>query len=377
MAKVHHYTWLPSHERELLLKAALRSDQAGRAAWQEWNGAVDLDQLDPGSQRLLPLLYRNLRTQGIDHPWVAEFRKRYLDTWARNRILFGKISPVLQAFREKDLETLTLKGAALTVRYYRDYGLRPMDDFDFLVPLPRVQEAIGLVRTMGWMPNLRSPDQLLGASIPIVHGLHFRNAEGCGLDLHWHVLHECLSPEADQDFWRGAEPLTVGTVPSLGLNPTDELFNTCIHGFHWNAMPPIRWVADAVMILRTDPAIDWDRMLSQTKRHRMILPLQDALRYLIDHFDAPVPSEFLHQLTHLTVSTEEIREYKARKKHPYTLVFYQWIYYPRISRDTGRPSGLFGFIKYLQDFWGLKHIWQVPIAFGWRALLKILGRPVP
>ena len=173
MAKVHHYTWLPSHERELLLKAALRSDQAGRAAWQEWNGAVDLDQLDPGSQRLLPLLYRNLRTQGIDHPWVAEFRKRYLDTWARNRILFGKISPVLQAFREKDLETLTLKGAALTVRYYRDYGLRPMDDFDFLVPLPRVQEAIGLVRTMGWMPNLRSPDQLLGASIPIVHGLHF------------------------------------------------------------------------------------------------------------------------------------------------------------------------------------------------------------
>src|ERR1700690_1211616 len=212
MPKVHHYSWLPSHNQELLLKAALRSDQAGREAWQAWNSIVDLNHLDPGSQRLLPLLYRNLKTQEIDHPWVSEFRKRYLDTWAKNRILFGKISPLLQSFRDKDIETLVLKGAALTICYYKDYGLRPMDDFDFSVPFQRVHEAIELVRKMDWMPDLKSPDQLLAASIPILHGVHFKNPEGYGLDLHWHVLHECLSPEADQNFWEGAAPLVVGTI---------------------------------------------------------------------------------------------------------------------------------------------------------------------
>lgn len=377
MPKVHHHSWLPSRTQELLLQAALRSNPAGLEAWRQWNSIVDLNHLDPGSQRLLPLLYHNLKTQEIDHPWVSELRKRYLDTWAKNQILFRKISPLLQSFRDKEIDTLILKGAALTIRYYKDFGLRPMDDFDFLVPLQRVPEAVELVRTLGWMPDPRSPGRLVAASIPILHGQPFKNPAGYALDLHWHVLHECLSPEADQIFWKGAEPLVVGSVPSFGLNPTDELLNICIHGFQWNAMPPIRWVADAMIILKTEANLDWDRMLSITKKHRLTLPLQDTLQYLIDHFDAPISSVFLHQLKSLSISNQETREYNARRKHPFTLIFYQWIYYPRISRDTGRSSGLLGFVKYLQDFWGLKYIWQVPIAFSWKALMRILGRPVP
>ncbi len=377
IAITHYYNWLPTHNQELLLKAALLSGQAMREAWQEWSTTVDLHDLDYGSQRLLPLLYRNLKTQGINHPWIRQFKNRYLDIWARNQVLFGKISPLLQSFRERRIATLILKGASLTIGYYKDFGLRPMDDFDFLVPTSRALEALELLQEMGWIPKLRFPDRRLKTStVSILHAMNFQNSENCGIDLHWHLLPDCLKPDADWDFWEGANPVKIGDIRTLSLNQTDELFHTCIHGFRWNPMPPIRWVADAMKILNSGMAVDWNRMISLAQKCHLILPLQDTLQYLVDRFDAPIQSDLFSKLEYLPVSTEEIREYKAQKNRPYALVPYLWAYYPRISRDTGRPLGLFGFIKYLQDLWGLKYIWQVPISFGWRVLRKLLRIPI-
>ena len=59
---VKGFFW-PTHEQELLLKAVLLQGEGSIAAWKSWADAIDFDQLDAGSQRLLPLLYRNLVNQ--------------------------------------------------------------------------------------------------------------------------------------------------------------------------------------------------------------------------------------------------------------------------------------------------------------------------
>jgi Uncharacterised nucleotidyltransferase len=371
-----YFNWHPSHEQELLLQAALMPGGRARQAWEEWYRAGALDRLDAGSQRLLPLLYLHLRAARIDHPWVGQFRKQYLDTWAKNQILFVNISPVLRSLREAGIDTLLLKGASLTLLYYKDYGLRPMSDFDFLVPAERALEAIDLVRRMNWVPQLKSPDRSLSAYVSILHALHFENAAKSPLDLHWHVLTECVGSDADRDFWDGAAPVQLNGVPSFCLNAVDELFLTCIHGARWNFMPPIRWVADAILILNSGKELDWDRMRKQAEKRRLALPLREALHYLRDQFEAPIPADFLTDLDRVPVSNEEWKEYQARKKRPYALVPYLWAFYPRISRDTGRPPGLLGFIKYLQDFWELEHIWQVPISLGRRIVRTLLRLPL-
>lgn len=45
---------------------------------------------------------------------------------------------------------MVLKGGSSAIRYYRDLGLRPMNDFDFLVPTGQAREAFDLLCRQGW-----------------------------------------------------------------------------------------------------------------------------------------------------------------------------------------------------------------------------------
>lgn len=54
----------PTREQGLLLQATVWQGQKAIEAWEKWECSVDMDKLDPGSHRLLPQLYRNLRALG-------------------------------------------------------------------------------------------------------------------------------------------------------------------------------------------------------------------------------------------------------------------------------------------------------------------------
>lgn len=64
-----------------------------------------------GSYRLLPLLFHNLHTQGIEDPFLKRFKGVYRNTWYKNQILFHAVTPLLNCFHDADIKTLILKGA--------------------------------------------------------------------------------------------------------------------------------------------------------------------------------------------------------------------------------------------------------------------------
>ena len=370
-----YYDWRPSYDQELLLKAALLKGLPAKQSWEELSKDFDISILDYGSQRLLPLLSHNLKTNQINNPFSSQLRKLYVDTWAKNQILFGRISPLLESLHEVGISTLVLKGASLIVSYYKNFGLRPMSDFDFLVPTDQAYEAISLLRQQGWNPQLKSPDRSLVSYLSVNYAIHFSNPAKCDLDLHWHVFGACLAADADLDFWEDAVPIEINGIHTLALNPTDTLFHTCIHGVRWNKMAPIRWVADAVIILNSAEKIDWDRLFAQAKKRHLTLPLKDALTYLKDHLDVEIQPEFLENLNRIPVSNLEIREHRTRTKRPgwSSYIPFLWANYPRIALDTGRSSNLLGFIEYLQAFWELDYIWQVPFYAALRSLNRLFG----
>ena len=123
-------------------------------AWNEWRARVGLASIDTGSQRLLPLLWDNLRRQGVDldDPDIRPLLRSYRLTLTINRLLFQEISRQLRALHGAGFPTMLLKGAALTVHYYKDYGLRPMGDFDVLIPTARTEDVLRFLQTNGWDP---------------------------------------------------------------------------------------------------------------------------------------------------------------------------------------------------------------------------------
>jgi hypothetical protein len=373
------HDWRPTTEQELLLKAALLRGPDAAAALRAWKGAVRTGNLDGGSRRLLPLLYRNIRDLQVPFEAADQLKRAYFETWANNQVLLAKLPALLKSFEAAGIRTLVLKGASLITRFYGDRGLRPMKDIDVLVPTNRGTDAVAVLAGTGWGAE-RKPDATFSRFVSVNHGVRLWNAAGLELDLHWHVLNECLGETADAEFWAAAVPMQINGAQTLALCPTDELFHTCVHGVRWNPIAPVRWVADAHAILRSGATIDWQRVVSQAGQRRLILTVRAALAYLQETFHADVPSAVMDNLNGLTVSREEAREWRSRTNRPgWTLSTppFLWAHYPRVARDTGRSATLFGFLVYLQAVWDVDHLWQVPLFAISRSLQRLFRRTSP
>ncbi len=298
---------LPTPRQELLLRAALLSAEPAQRAWQEWREQIDWAQpIETGSYRLLPLVYHNLRALKLNDPQMTLLKGIYRREWYQNQMLFHTLAEVLQLLHAAGIKTLILKGAPLSLLYYQDFGLRPMADFDVLVPTRARRAAFNALRQAEWSPQQHPPEKLTDAVLDIRHAWGFQNARKQQLDLHWHVLIECRTPDADDDFWTGAVPVQAQKVRTHALNPTDQLLHVCVHGAAWSFVPSLRWIPDALMILRVAAEqIEWLRLTQQAQKRRLTLALGHALAYLRDAFDAPVPVFVLNELAQTRVSDAE------------------------------------------------------------------------
>ena len=133
----------PTPNQELLLRAALLDDAQAIPAWEQWQQTVDFTEIDHRSQKLLPLVYHNLTRLDVSGPLIERSKGYYRLTWYKNHLQFHHMAVVLHDLHQAGIPTLLLKGAAMAVYYYRDPGLRPMEDFDLLVPWHQRTELSG------------------------------------------------------------------------------------------------------------------------------------------------------------------------------------------------------------------------------------------
>ena len=86
----------PSENQELLLRAGLLRGAEATDAWQRWQIANDINKIDQGSFRLLPLVYRNLSANSVNYPLTGRLKGIYRFTLYRNLNLWRHVSPALR-----------------------------------------------------------------------------------------------------------------------------------------------------------------------------------------------------------------------------------------------------------------------------------------
>jgi hypothetical protein len=280
------FNW-PNYHHERLLRAAFGAEEQAVAAFRLWKRDIDIDQLDGGSQAILPLAHHNLTRIGLDDPLLPFCKGFYRRTWYLNQLNFHHMTGILRALHQVGIRRLLLlKGASMAVAYYRDHGLRAMGDFDFQVPLDQSQAVPAMLVDWGWRP--KSP-------LPRRHGWDFTDADGRKLDLHWYALYACSTPGIDDDFWAAARPAKLEDVPVEVLAPTDQLLHVIAHGVRFQGGTPLRWIADALTILNlavaeNDP-IDWPRFVAAAHRRELADMAFDGLSYLAARFEAAIPAD--------------------------------------------------------------------------------------
>jgi Uncharacterised nucleotidyltransferase len=365
--------WEPSEAELTLLRAALWPGEEGLGAWQRWRRAGgELEVSAPGSYRLLPLVYSNLgRLLDEADPDRVALRDVYRHAWARNQTGLRVGREALAALAGAGVQTLVLKGAALVSSAYPDIGSRPMGDVDVAVPAETVGTAVAALRGAGFEPCADEPERVL----EVRHSLGFAAGEGQEIDLHRCIL---WRPGLEREFWAAAVPLEVAGAETLGLCPADQVLHVCVHGAAWNPVPPIRWAADAHrVIVAAGERLDWDRLVANAERGRLLPPLRGALTYLREELRAPVPEEALTALAAKPVSRAEARAHAVLAQPPsvrrsLAMPWWFWDRYRAQSELEGRRPTPLGLLRYMQRFWDLRSAREV-LAHSFARLTRERG----
>jgi hypothetical protein len=342
--------WRPTPAEEDLLEAAIGPEAKALAAWQSWRarlGGLGPRSVDDGSARILPLLKPRVALLPPDDRMVPLIVGYYRRSLYHGHLLRARAATLLDLLARAGIATMVSKGGVLGAAYYGDIGLRPMNDFDVLVPRERALDAIRVLLGAGWASTQPMAEMLPDA----YHSACFQSPDRLDFDLHWHLLPEACFVGADAPAWQAAETYTVDDVTTHAPCATDLLVIVCAHAAHWSPVSPARWVADALVILRrAADRIDWPRIAMLAQRWHVVPHMSDTLSYLAQRWGADIPRQLLCELQHASTGHIDRRAYALLGCMPGSLAYLSrpWVRYRLRTRDRSGLAALPGFAGYLK-----------------------------
>ncbi len=244
-------------------------------------------------QGVSTLVWRALTTRrpdGAPPDVLAALRLRSHTIAANNLLLILDLTQILFLFAANGIDVLPWKGPALAAEVYGDPGLREFRDLDLLVAEADVVAARKLLESIGYKRAYdasQSQDRLLhryGHEEQLVR-------DGQLVELHWAIAKRVHAVPFDfKSLWARRRMVKVGpySVPTLG--PEDLFLTLCVHGTS-HAWQRLIWVCDIAELLRRRPDMDWDLLLSETRRLNCGRMLRVALALADGLLDAPLPLE--------------------------------------------------------------------------------------
>lgn len=343
-----------------------------REALTRWRGAIDSERLDGASRSLLPLAWWNLERHAVSDGDLGLFRHAFVESWVRTQQLLETLGVVLAAFQAAGVPVLVFKGAALTLGAYPKPGLRPMTDLDLLVPPAAEADGIRVLERLGARRTSADPERRRA----MLHGTELlleRGGMPVAVDLHRSALWECRRPGDDEALWAASVPLPGTAADARMPCAADHLLVVCIHGLRWSPGRPIRWIADAMLLIeKLRGPEDWARLVAEARRRRLAWTLRVALRFLVRVFDAAVPSDALAALGAGRNAVRDRLELAFRSRPPSLArgLFLHWCDHARMSAIRSPFGRLATFPGYLREMWAVETLRDVPA----QALRKALSR---
>jgi len=260
---------------------------------------------------LSPLLYGIMREQEMEPPAVEKsLRSVYIRNAARSTLLFATLSEILEGFAQQGVDVILLKGAALAESVYDNPALRPMMDLDLLIKRQHLSAAVQTLEARGFSATLVEPRP--GATLAFDSQIRFHRADLAQtlVELHWGILDAPFYQETLDDawFWESARP--AGKGGALVFGPEAQVIHLSAHMLLHHGGPVWLGLHDlAEICYRYDDEMDWDLLLLQARKMKLVLPLQHVLPQVKAHWAAPIPDDVLEKLPRLKIAPEEQRAF--------------------------------------------------------------------
>lgn len=277
-----------------MLDALLGEGAVSDEALRDWAGAVDLDNLDGASNRLIPALYARAGLQPALRSLSGRMKGVYRYCFSRNNRLLNAIQPVCRALASAEIDFILFKGMSNVLQYYNSAALRSFGDCDILVRWRDKDRAEGVLAACGFRYRYdaqKKPEDR--------HSHDFVDATGNGLDLHWYSLFESCDEGADDGFWSRSRLIEWKGLRLRVLAPEDEFLVAGIGGIRQigglrEIHAHLDWLYDAWLILKATPDFDWGLLREELCRRKLQSSFVSAIvlmRRFIPHFPSAVVEE--------------------------------------------------------------------------------------
>jgi hypothetical protein len=345
----------------VLLRALTHADETvARAAWMSMRATWNYDSPTSDQYRLFPLLAERVARLDPAHPQLAMLQGIRRQSTIRTLTMLAQLEVVLGELEADGFDAVVLKGPALALSVYDHVGQRPTGDLDILVDPDRFDAAAHCLEARGWTRE--------SLDVPGNHAVAFKRGE-VSLDLHRQHWRELRVAGAPLSGWRNLEvvdarrTLPTGRRPKI-LGTTDALIHTISHGTE-NRLPiNIRWVADAVRLIRTGP-VNWSRLIERSRAYEIAPLMHEALRFLVEVSGVEVPDTVLRELA--AEHTSRFAELRLWAFHEFPRTDGRLGGLPltvsRLLKITRGETAVGVFRRSPQYFcqvWDVDHVWQLP-----------------
>ncbi len=294
MKEPRQFPWSP--ESELLVWCArthvteeLRTDISSRVQEpMDWGLMLDL----AAYHGVFPLLYRNLSTicpSLVPGDTLTKLRQKTQACALLNRSLAQELRNLCDAFAERSVPVVPIKGATLALSAYGDLTLRDFSDLDLLIPESAIGAAQAVLFAQGYERKDLSTDPVEAEHDEGPYHVFIKKRCLVRVDLQWVMAHQHFAFQLDRpEFWAHRSPVMLGSSTVQVLAPEELLILLCVHGSK-HAWEQLKWVCDVAELLRSHPDLDWERIFANATAWRCQRLIHIGLALAHRVLDVPIP----------------------------------------------------------------------------------------
>ncbi len=232
----------------------------------DWEAAVDQARL----YGMAPLLYWQIKDcvgqTGLPPDRLPDLRKSFLNSAARNLLLYRELDAILGALQPAGIPVILLKGLHLAKFVYPEPALRPMADIDLLLHPDDLPQAFQVLQRLGYGA---SRDFDLGREVRRHQHIPPLIRPGkAPVELHWHIASPGSPLQVDLGgLWERAQPVELTSYQAMILAPEDLLLHLSLHLLQDEFIGGLKRLYDIVALLSFyGPRLDWEQLGGPLRR---------------------------------------------------------------------------------------------------------------
>ena len=229
-------------------------------AHHELIGLAGLHGVVPQVYKMLKRLSEEKRIT-VGKELYAAFKAAYMQTARSNMLMSAELLRIMKLLEHNGIEALGFKGPALAQLAYGDITLRQFGDLDILVAKADALQAISLLESDGYVPEIMLSGSKKEAFFVSVNVLGLSHpSHGVRIEVHWGLLSKnyAVSWDMRKLLSRPGQVLINGSA--IAVPPqTDHLLYLCIHGSK-HLYERLEWITDVDRTVRMSLP-DWEELL--------------------------------------------------------------------------------------------------------------------